>query len=236
MVQFKTLIKDIKTNWKPILLNIYKEHKTEFENMEEKIEESYQKYDEYYETFPPKELIFNAFNLFDFKDLKVVIIGQDPYHGQGQAMGLSFSVPKGIKVPPSLNNIYKELKQEYEDDFQIPKHGDLSEWGKQGVLLLNASLTVREKNANSHEPYWRKTQFMEEVIKYISKNHNSIIFLLWGGFAKGKKKFIDENKHYILEAVHPSPLSAKNWFGNGHFQKTNEYLKEIYEDIINWQV
>jgi uracil-DNA glycosylase len=236
MIQFNNLIKDIKTNWKPILLNIYNKNKNAFEEMQKNIEESYQKYNGYFETFPPEELIFNAFNFFDFKDLKVVIIGQDPYHGQGQAMGLSFSVPKGTKIPPSLHNIYKELKKEYEDNFQIPEHGDLTKWAQQGVLLLNASLTVREKTANSHESYWKKTKFMDEVIKYISKNHNSIIFLLWGEFAKSKKMFIDENKHYILEAVHPSPLSATYWFGNSHFKKTNEYLNEIEENIIDWQV
>lgn len=235
-MNFKDLIKDINTDWRGVLLSLYKLNKKDFKEMETNIEEMYQKYDEYFETFPPPDKIFNAFNMFNFEDLKVVIIGQDPYHGEGQAMGLSFSVPKDIRVPPSLANIYKELQKEY-DDFEIPKHGDLTKWAEQGVLLLNASLTVRQAKANSHEPFWRKTQFTDNIIKYISDNNEGIIFMLWGNFAKGKKKFIDTKKHYVLEGAHPSPLSAKHWFGCGHFKEANRILSEELEtDEIDWQV
>lgn len=235
-MDFKQLIKDVKTDWRDILLTLYKKEKESFKDMEKTLVEMDKKFDYYYDTYPPPELVFNAFNMFDFDDLKVVIIGQDPYHGEGQAMGLSFSVPEGVKVPPSLVNIYKELADEY-DDFEIPKHGDLTKWAQQGVLLLNASLTVRQSKANSHEPLWKKTKFTDNVIKYISDNSEGIIFVLWGNFAKGKKKFIDLDKHYVVEGAHPSPLSAKYWFGCGHFKKVNEILdEELDEEEIDWQV
>lgn len=235
MPKFKKLIKKLSTDWEPILLDIYKTRRTELKEIEKQIEEEEEKFQPYFEVFPPKKLIFNAFNFFDFDDLKVVIIGQDPYHGQEQAMGLSFSVNKGIKIPPSLVNIYKELKIQY-PDFKIPKHGDLTSWAEQGVLLLNASLTVFQGKANSHASLWKKAQFTDDVIQYISDNGDSVIFILWGNFAKQKKKLIDTKKHYILEGGHPSPLSAKYWWNNGHFIKTNEILKDNEKTEINWNI
>lgn len=235
MIQFKTLINDLNTDWKGILLDIYNKKEKEMLEMETNIDAMYNKFDGYFETFPPQKYIFNAFNQFDFNKLRVVIIGQDPYHGEGQAMGLSFSVPKNVRVPPSLVNIYKEIKQEYKN-FEIPEHGDLTKWTQQGVLLLNASLTVRQASPNSHEAFWKKSEFTDNVIKYISDNSDGIIFMLWGNFAKQKKKLIDENKHYILEGAHPSPLSVKHWYGNGHFKEANRILKADFEKEIDWQI
>jgi uracil-DNA glycosylase len=235
MIQFKSLISSLKTDWKGILLDIYKSREKHMIEMEKNIDDIYHKYDEYFETFPPPKLIFNAFNQFDFDDLRVVIIGQDPYHGEGQAMGLSFSVPRGVKVPPSLVNIYKELKLEY-PEYEIPKHGDLTKWSKQGILLLNASLTVRQAQANSHESFWKNSKFTDDVIKYISDNGEGIIFMLWGNFAKKKKALINEKNHYILEGAHPSPLSAKHWFGNGHFKEVNKILRSDFEEEIDWSL
>jgi uracil-DNA glycosylase len=165
----------------------------------------------------------------------VVIIGQDPYHGHGQANGLCFSVNKGISLPPSLTNIYKELVSDV--GIAIPQHGNLSFWAKQGVLLLNSSLTVRAGEANSHQSIgWQK--FTDATIKVISKENMGVIFLLWGGFAKKKSVLIDTSKHHILTAGHPSPLSANRgyWFGNKHFSKTNELLIKEGKKIINWQI
>ena len=170
MINFKELINQVETDWAHILTKIYKRRQVEMDELAGNIDEMYKYYDEYFDIYPPSEQIFNAFNFFNFDDLRVVIIGQDPYHGEGQAMGLSFSVPDGIKTPPSLVNIYKELKQEYED-YNIPKHGDLTKWAEQGILLLNATLTVRENKANSHQAFWKDTEFTDRVIKYISK-HN----------------------------------------------------------------
>ena len=183
------------------------------------------------EIFPKEDKIFNSMNICDFSNLKVVLLGQDPYHQKGQAMGLSFSVPENIKIPPSLVNIYKELKTDCNIEHT---NGDLTNWAKQGVLLLNTSLTVRESCPNSHQKYWRP--FTDNLIKYISDNKEGIVFLLWGGNAKDKKKLIDSEKHYILEANHPSPLSANRggWFGCKHFSKTNDYLREKGEKTIMW--
>ena len=163
--------------------------------------------------FPPKNQIFNAFNLCAFQNIKVVIIGQDPYHGKGQANGLAFSVNDGIAHPPSLINIFKELCNDI--DIRCPKSGDLSQWASQGVLLLNATLTVREGEAGSHQKQgWE--QFTDFVIQTISNECADVVFLLWGGYARKKKKLIDSKKHLILESGHPSPLSANRgyWFGN----------------------
>ena len=184
-------------------------------------------------VFPPSNLIFNAFNLTPFDKVKVVILGQDPYHGDNQAMGLSFSVPKGVKIPPSLINIYKEIY----DDLGIsePNSGDLTYWAKQGVLLLNASLSVEKGKPNSHKDFgWHL--FSDAVIKKISDEKNGVIFLLWGNFAKNKANLIDQNKHFILTAPHPSPLARGGFFGCKHFSKTNEILKKLGKSPIDWDL
>ncbi len=190
-----------------------------------------------YKIYPPGNLIFNAFNKTPFNKLKVVIIGQDPYHGYGQAHGLCFSVPKGIKIPPSLVNIYKELSQEKELNFNIPNHGNLEKWATQGVLLLNTTLSVRANTPTSHKGKGWET-FTDAVIKIISDKKENIVFLLWGGFAKTKEKLIDTKKHYILKSVHPSPLSANRggWFGNNHFVLVNKFLESKNIEKICWQV
>jgi uracil-DNA glycosylase len=182
--------------------------------------------------YPPMYDIFNSMKLTSFDSVKVVLLGQDPYHNQGQAMGLSFSVPDGMDVPPSLVNIYKELRAE--TGMEIPKSGNLIGWAKQGVLLLNAVLTVREHSANSHKGKgWEA--FTDGIIKKISDKKQGVVFLLWGGNARSKKSLIDGKKHLILETVHPSPLSAYNgFFGCGHFTKTNEYLIEQGKTPIKW--
>ena len=184
-------------------------------------------------VFPPSNLIFNAFNLTPFDKVKVVILGQDPYHGDNQAMGLSFSVPKGVKIPPSLINIYKEIY----DDLGIsePNSGDLTYWAKQGVLLLNASLSVEKGKPNSHKDFgWHL--FSDAVIKKISDEKKGVIFLLWGNFAKNKANLIDQNKHFILIAPHPSPLARGGFFGCKHFSKTNEILKKLGKSPIDWDL
>jgi uracil-DNA glycosylase len=183
--------------------------------------------------FPPAPQIFSAFDFTPFNDTRVVIIGQDPYHGVGQAHGLCFSVNKGVKVPPSLINIYKEIKTDIEG-FNIPEHGDLSHWAKQGVLLLNATLTVEKDKAGSHQGKGWEV-FTDAVIKAISKQKEHVVFILWGKFAQSKERLIDDSKHLILEAAHPSPLSAYNGFwGCKHFSKTNDYLKQHQLPIVNW--
>ena len=193
--------------------------------------------DEEYETnvcFPPKDLIFNAFDKCSLNDLKVVIIGQDPYHGVSEANGLCFSVNDGVAIPPSLKNILIEINNEYDRVF-FPTSGNLEHWAKQGVLLLNASLTVRKDLANSHK-HLKWNFFTDSVIQYISENSENVVFLLWGSFAQKKGSKIDKEKHLVLESGHPSPLSANRgfWFGNNHFLKTNEYLKSLKKEEINW--
>lgn len=183
--------------------------------------------------YPPGKLIFNAFNSTPFEKVKVVILGQDPYHGPGEAMGLCFSVPKGIKVPPSLRNIYKELNQDM--GMPLPSHGDLSSWTNQGVFLLNAMLTVEHKSPGSHKNIgWQ--EFTNAVIRIISEKKDGIVFLLWGNFAKNKKVFIDESKHHVLEAAHPSPLAGGAFFGCKHFSKTNVLLAKQGKEIIDWTI
>lgn len=183
--------------------------------------------------YPEMNKIFAAFECCTFKQLKVVLLGQDPYHRDGQAHGLSFSVPEGVKHPPSLINIFKEIEADLKVSY--PKNGNLKRWATQGVLLLNAVLTVREGQAGSHQKQgWEK--FTDEVISQISTECESIVFLLWGGYAKNKIKLIDESKHFILSTGHPSPLSANRgyWFGNKHFSKCNEYLKIKQKTVIEW--
>lgn len=184
--------------------------------------------------YPPGSLIFNAFAQTPFDKVKVVILGQDPYHGPGQAMGLSFSVPDGIPQPPSLQNIFKELHSDI--GMPIPKTGNLTPWAKQGVLLLNASLTVRANEANSHSKIgW--TVFTDAVIKKISDEKSGVVFLLWGRFAQEKQTLIDVSKHHVLKAAHPSPLSAHNgFFGCKHFSKTNELLIKEGKQPIDWMI
>ncbi|MEZ5008949.1 MAG: uracil-DNA glycosylase [Chitinophagales bacterium] len=182
--------------------------------------------------YPPGSLIFNAFNSTSFDQVKVVILGQDPYHGPGQAHGLSFSVPDGIKPPPSLVNIFKEQKE----DLNIPvsTNGNLQQWANQGVFLLNAILTVEAKQPASHQKKgWEL--FTDAVIKTLSEKREGLIFMLWGNFAKGKAALIDDSKHTILQAAHPSPFSAYNgFFGCQHFSKANEVLQQQGEVPINW--
>ena len=185
--------------------------------------------------FPSEKDIFSAFNLTPFNDVKVIIIGQDPYHGTGQANGLCFSVSENISHPPSLKNIFTEIQKDLKTTY--PKSGNLESWAKQGVLLLNASLTVRKDEANSHSAFGWKI-FTDEVIKQLSSQKKDLIFLLWGGFAKKKIKFINEKNHHILTSGHPSPLSANrgHWFGNGHFRKTNELLISLNKKPIDWRI
>ena len=170
----------------------------------------------------------------DYNDVKAVILGQDPYHGYGQAHGLCFSVQKGVKCPPSLVNIYKELKADLSID--TPNHGNLTKWAQQGVLLLNTVLTVREGQPNSHKDCgWQ--WFTDEVIKMLNEREKPIVFILWGGNARSKKKLIDQNKHFIIESAHPSPLSAYNgFFGSKPFSKTNELLKSVNISPIDWNI
>lgn len=184
-------------------------------------------------VYPPGPLIFNAFNHTPFDKVKVVILGQDPYHNPGEAMGLCFSVPKGVRVPPSLINIYKELNTDL--GLEIPKHGDLTAWADQGVLLLNAILTVEARKPASHQKIGWQT-FTNAVIQTISDEKEGIVFLLWGKFAQSKKALIDETKHYVLEAAHPSPLAGNAFQGCGHFSSTNEILEKQGKKPIDWQI
>ena len=183
--------------------------------------------------YPPGKEIFRAFDCCEFSDVKVVIIGQDPYHGLGQANGLCFSVNDGIAFPPSLINIFKEIQTDLQKPF--PQTGNLERWADQGVLLLNATLTVRESEAGSHQNQGWEI-FTDAVIQKVSEAKENVVFLLWGGFAKKKGAKIDRSKHHVLETGHPSPLSANRglWFGNKHFSKTNNYLESIGKESIQW--
>lgn len=184
--------------------------------------------------YPPGDKIFNAFNLTPFDQVKVVIIGQDPYHGSGQAHGLCFSVQPGVKLPPSLQNIYKQLNNEYGLEFGAS--GCLESWARQGVLLLNAVLTVEKGKAGSHQGKgWE--QFTDKVISLLNKEHDGLVFMLWGTYAQNKGQIIDQQRHLVLKSPHPSPFSAyKGFLGNGHFKRANEYLRSQGRDPIDWQV
>lgn len=183
--------------------------------------------------YPPGSLIFNAFNSTPFEQVKVVILGQDPYHNPGEAMGLSFSVPCGVATPPSLKNIYKELNADV--GAPIPAHGDLSSWVKQGVFLLNAMLTVEHKQAQSHQHIgWQN--FTDAVIRKLSEQREHLVFMLWGNFARKKASLIDASRHLILEAAHPSPLAGGAFFGCKHFSKANAYLEAHGLTQIDWKV
>jgi uracil-DNA glycosylase len=183
--------------------------------------------------YPPGPLIFNAFNLCPFDKVRAVIIGQDPYHEPGQALGLSFSVAEGVAFPPSLQNIFKEIAQDLGKP--VPPTGDLSRWARQGVLLLNATLTVRAHQAGSHQRHGWET-FTDAAIRALSAGRDNLVFLLWGGYARSKTQLIDRSRHLVLESVHPSPLSANRggWFGNHHFSRCNAYLREHGQEEIDW--
>lgn len=215
----------IGNDWDDVLSDIY--NKDYFKILIDKVNKEYE--DKI--IFPSKDDLFNAFKLTSFNDVKVVIVGQDPYHGEGEAHGLSFSVRDGIKIPPSLKNIYKELY----DDLGVPirDSGNLDSWARQGVLLLNSTLTVEKDKPNSHSKIgWQ--EFTDEVIKIIDKNKSDVVFLLWGNYARSKKELIKNN--YIIESSHPSPFSARNgFFGSRPFSKTNDYLMKMGIKEINWQ-
>ena len=186
------------------------------------------------QCFPTKEFIFNALNSCSFEDVKVVILGQDPYHGEGEANGLAFSVNNGVKIPRSLRNIFREINSDF-DRIIEPNSGNLNHWASQGVLLLNATLTVEKDKPNSHK-HIKWQQFTDAIISLISEKKEGVVFLLWGNFAQKKSKLIDTKKHLVLTSGHPSPMSANQgkWFGNKHFSKTNDYLEIIGKRAINW--
>lgn len=182
-------------------------------------------------VYPPVPLIFNAFDNCSFEDVKVVIIGQDPYHGEGQANGLCFSVNDAVRIPPSLKNIFKEIQADLGKD--IPTSGNLERWAEQGVLLLNAILTVRAGKPASHRNKgWE--EFTDTVIRLISEEKENVVFLLWGNYAQKKGENVDESKHLILRSAHPSPFSAKQFFGNKHFSQANQYLQLCGKTPIDW--
>ncbi len=216
----------IEESWKQILSQEFE--KEYFEKLVAFVKQEYKTNT----VYPPAKHIFSAFDYCTFNDLKVVIIGQDPYHGKGQAHGLCFSVNEGIKKPPSLQNIFKELKSDIGKE--IPESGNLEHWAKQGILLLNATLTVRASSAGSHQNKGWET-FTDAVIKEISDRKEGIVFILWGAYAQKKGAVISQEKHYVLKSAHPSPFSAYNgFFGNKHFSKTNEYLRKIGRKPIEW--
>jgi uracil-DNA glycosylase len=218
----------IDESWKQVLANEFvKEY---FVNLKSFLLEEKKKFI----VYPPGSQIFNAFNQTPFHNVKVVILGQDPYHGPGQAHGLCFSVSNGVAQPPSLVNILKEINSDL--GIPIPKHGNLEKWAKNGVLLLNATLTVRAHQAGSHQNKgWE--QFTDAAIKAISEQHKGIVFLLWGAYAQAKSKIIDSTKHYILTAPHPSPLSVYRGFsGCKHFSKTNNILRDNGKEEIDWSL
>ena len=226
--KLKVMSISIDENWKHFLKPEFEAHY--FARLKDFLLEERTKYT----VFPRGSKIFNAFNTTPFDKVKVVLLGQDPYHGAGQANGLCFSVSDGIRQPPSLQNIFKELNKDLK--ISIPVSGNLEPWAKQGVLLLNTTLTVRENIAGSHQGKgWE--QFTDAVIKAISEYKTGVIFLLWGKFAQSKIPLIDTHKHFILQAAHPSPFSAYNgFFGCNHFSKTNLILKENGQEIINWKI
>lgn len=183
--------------------------------------------------YPPGPLIFNAFNTTPFDQVKVVILGQDPYHNPGEAMGLCFSVPEGVRVPPSLKRIFKELHEDV--GVAIPNHGDLTAWAENGVFLLNAMLTVEKNQPGAHRNIgWQN--FTDAVIRKLSNEREHLVFLLWGNFAKKKKSLIDTARHLVLESPHPSPLAGDGFFGNHHFSRANEYLKTNGKEPVDWSL
>lgn len=218
---------NIHPSWKSVLSEEFE--KPYFENLINFVKSEYATHT----CYPKGSQIFSAFDHCHFDDVKVVIIGQDPYHGPNQANGLCFSVNDGIPFPPSLQNIFKEISTDL--NVPIPPTGNLERWADQGVLLLNATLTVRQSEAGSHQKKGWET-FTDAVIKKVSDEKSNVIFLLWGGFAQKKASLIDGSKHLILNSGHPSPLSANRgfWFGNKHFSKANDYLKSLGKQDIHW--
>jgi uracil-DNA glycosylase len=223
---------DMKLNFDPEWQKILKDEREKpyFQELMASVDEQYL----LHTCYPPKELIFAAFNNCSFKDVKVVIIGQDPYHGKGEANGLAFSVNDGLRIPPSLRNIFREVSDDVETIF-LPTTGNLEPWAKQGVLLLNASLTVMEDTPNSHK-HLKWNLFTDAVIQKLSEGKEQLVFLLWGNFAHKKGLKIDRSKHLVLESGHPSPMSANQgkWFGNKHFTAVNSYLKSNGKKEIDW--
>ncbi|MBB1193528.1 uracil-DNA glycosylase [Flavobacterium sp. SOK18b] len=219
---------DLNPSWKEIL----KEEITRpyFEELMRHVASEYEEHS----CFPPKDLIFEAFNQCSFDAVKVVIIGQDPYHGVGEANGLCFSVADGVRIPPSLRNIFREMSDDLGTVF-LPTSGNLESWAQQGVLLLNATLTVRQDSPNSHKDL-KWSQFTDAVIEFINSEKEGVVFVLWGSFAQKKGVKIDRNKHLVLTSGHPSPLSANQgkWFGNKHFSQVNEYLIAQNKKAIVW--
>ena len=222
------MIKSLSAEWNDLLKDEFEQ--LYYKSLTELVNQAYKTTT----VFPPAKLVFNALVLCPLHSVKVVIIGQDPYHGYGQANGLSFSVNDGIRQPPSLQNIFKELKTDI-SGFEIPVSGNLEKWAKQGVLMLNAVLTVEEGKPGSHKNFGWET-FTDAIIKRISEEKEHVVFLLWGNFAISKMNLIDSNKHLVLTAAHPSPLARGAFFGSGHFSKTNNYLKKNSLEPINWNL
>jgi uracil-DNA glycosylase len=227
VLEEKTMEVNIHSSWKAHLIDEFS--KRYFTDLVHFVKQEYKSH----QCFPPENEIFAAFNHCTFDKLKVVIIGQDPYHGVGQANGLCFSVHDGVPHPPSLINIFKEIESDL--GIPYPKSGNLERWADQGVLLLNATLTVKAHQAGSHQNKGWET-FTDAVIQLISNHKNDVVFLLWGGFAKKKIKLLDTQKHYVLQSGHPSPLSANRgyWFGNKHFSQTNSLLERAGQKAIEW--
>lgn len=222
------MIELLPTDWRTALETELEE--PYFKELEMEVESAYKSR----VILPPKRLIFEAFRLCPLQSVKVVLLGQDPYHGASQAHGLSFSVNSGLKFPPSLRNIFKELRNEY-PDYEVPLSGDLSSWATQGVLLMNAILTVEAGLPGSHSKMgWEK--FTDQVIRLISASKDQVVFLLWGNYAGAKSALIDESKHFVLKSAHPSPLARGAFFGSKPFSKTNAYLSQHGKVPINWQL
>ena len=218
----------MKTDWNPLLKQEF--GKPYWKELQRYVYEERKQF----KVFPENEEVFTAFHLTSFSDVKVLILGQDPYHGDGQAHGLSFSVKEGIAVPPSLRNIYKELKSDLGID--IPNHGNLGAWALQGVLLLNATLTVRAHQAGSHQGKGWET-FTDQVIRQVNRKKEKTVFILWGAFARKKKDLIDLNQHHVIESSHPSPLSAhRGFFGSRPFSEANRVLMGSGREPVNWEL
>ena len=218
----------MKTDWNPLLKQEF--GKPYWKELQRYVYEERKQF----KVFPENEEVFTAFHLTSFSDVKVLILGQDPYHGDGQAHGLSFSVKEGIAVPPSLRNIYKELKSDLGID--IPNHGNLGAWALQGVLLLNATLTVRAHQAGSHQGKGWET-FTDQVIQQVNQKKEKTVFILWGAFARKKKDLIDLNQHHVIESSHPSPLSAhRGFFGSRPFSEANRVLMGSGREPVNWEL